>query len=231
MPIIFRCRFCGQKLSVSNKSAGTSTECPRCAQEISIPVPPSGKAQPGKPQPTAKPTPKPTSATKPTPKKPVKKAKPDPVVPSDDDYEFELRGSRIEADDMDLTPMVDVTFLLLIFFMITASFSMTKTIETPAPDPEKQGAQQTIQNLEDLERTSVMVRIDQEDVIFVDDEAIADPSELEFLLADKLRTEDKNELIIQTDPASRHETFVKVFDAGTGAGMQKIRLATIASDD
>ncbi len=127
--------------------------------------------------------------------------------------------------------MVDVTFLLLIFFMITASFSMTKTIETPAPDPEKQGAQQTIQNLEDLERTSVMVRIDQDDVIFVDDESIPDPSELEFLLADKLRSEDKNELIIQTDPASRHETFVKVFDAGTGAGMQKIRLATVASDD
>ncbi len=223
MPIIFRCRFCGQKLSVSNKSAGTSTECPRCAQEISIPVPPKSKSKPEKSQP------KPT--TKPTPKKKAKPTQPQSVPASDDDYEFELRGSRIEADDMDLTPMVDVTFLLLIFFMITASFSMTKTIETPAPDPEKQGAQQTIQNLEDLERTSVMVRIDEEDVIFVDDEAIADPSELEFLLADKLRTEDKNELIIQTDPASRHETFVRVFDAGTGAGMQKIRLATIANTD
>ena len=217
MPIIFRCRFCGQKLTVANKSAGKTTECPRCAQDVSIPLPP-------KPQPQPK-----TKSEKPAPQ--TANPKPKPVHAEDDDYEFNLRGNRVEADDMDLTPMVDVTFLLLIFFMITASFSMTKTIETPAPDPEKQGAQQTIQNLEDLERTSVMVRIDADDVIFVDDEAIPDPSELEFLLADKLRSEDKNELIIQTDPASRHETFVKVFDAGTGAGMQKIRLATVAATD
>ncbi len=40
---------------------------------------------------------------------------------------------RLKSDDgMDLTPMVDVTFLLLIFFMITASFSLQKTLEFPS---------------------------------------------------------------------------------------------------
>ena len=32
---------------------------------------------------------------------------------------------------MDMTPMIDVTFLLLIFFMVTASFSVQKTIQAP----------------------------------------------------------------------------------------------------
>ena len=122
--------------------------------------------------------------------------------------------------------MVDVTFLLLIFFMITASFSMTKAIETPAPDPENKGAQ-TIQNLEELEMTSIMVRIDEQDGIFVDEEPVGDPGQLEDIFGDKLRTEQKNELVIQASPKCRHETFVKVFDAATGAGMQKIRLAVI----
>jgi biopolymer transport protein ExbD len=33
--------------------------------------------------------------------------------------------------ELDMTPMVDVTFLLLIFFMVTASFSLQKSIQMP----------------------------------------------------------------------------------------------------
>ena len=136
---------------------------------------------------------------------------------------------------MDLTPMVDVTFLLLIFFMITASFSLTKTIETPAPDPDKKGAQ-TLQNLEELEKTSITVRIDEQDNITIQDHdkydsTPVDPADLELVLGEMLRSEQKNELIIQASPKCRHEAFVNVFDAGTGAGMQKIRLAASSSEE
>jgi biopolymer transport protein ExbD len=141
----------------------------------------------------------------------------------EEEEEFVLRGPRMEQDEMDLTPMVDVTFLLLIFFMITASFSLTKTIETPPPDPDKKGVQ-TLANLEELEMTSIMARIDEQDNIFLDDEPV-DVLDLETVLGDKLRSEQKNELIIQASTQCRHETFVQVFDAATGAGMQKIRLA------
>jgi len=148
---------------------------------------------------------------------------------SDEEEEFQLRRSRTEQDEMDLTPMVDVTFLLLIFFMITASFSLTKTIETPPPDPNEKGAQ--TMTLEELEKTSITVRIDEEDNIFIEDDEVhhdtpVDPADLETVLGDKLREERKNELIIQSSDQARHETFVNVFDAATGAGMQKIRLAS-----
>ncbi|GAA5506377.1 biopolymer transporter ExbD [Novipirellula caenicola] len=42
------------------------------------------------------------------------------------------------GDDLDMTPMVDVTFLLLIFFMVTASFGLQRAIEmqrTPSEQP------------------------------------------------------------------------------------------------
>ena len=41
--------------------------------------------------------------------------------------------SAAEAE-LDMTPMCDVTFLLLIFFMVTAAFAMQKSFEVPAPD-------------------------------------------------------------------------------------------------
>ena len=44
--------------------------------------------------------------------------------------DFRLVGAPLEESEMDITPMVDVTFLLLIFFMITASFAMQKSLET-----------------------------------------------------------------------------------------------------
>lgn len=153
---------------------------------------------------------------------------------SDEEEEFQLRRSRTEQDEMDLTPMVDVTFLLLIFFMITASFSLTKTIETPPPDPDEKGAQ--TMTLEELEKTSITVRIDEEDNIYINDDEVyhdspVDPADLEAVLGDKLRDERKNELVIQSSDLARHETFVNVFDAATGAGMQKIRLASSSGGD
>ena len=44
-----------------------------------------------------------------------------------------FKKNELAKDDMDMSPMVDVTFLLLIFFMITASFSSEKVFEKPPP--------------------------------------------------------------------------------------------------
>lgn len=54
---------------------------------------------------------------------------------SDEIEEIEFPKKELPTDDMDMTPMVDVTFLLLIFFMITASFSSEKAFEEPPPLP------------------------------------------------------------------------------------------------
>lgn len=174
--------------------------------------------------------PMPEQKEPPKPKPPASKPKPKPQpAPVEDDEEFELGKTDVETEELDLTPLVDVTMLLLIFFMITANFSKTKTIETPAPDRSGQNTR-SIQSLDELALTSVTVRIDEVDAVTVDDEPV-DLAELEEVLGDKLRTEHKNEVIIQSSPKSRHESLVFVHDAATGAGMQNIRLATIKSEE
>ncbi|MEO1994291.1 MAG: biopolymer transporter ExbD, partial [Planctomycetaceae bacterium] len=147
-------------------------------------------------------------------------------VDDDDDEGFTLRAPTTEFDEMDLTPMVDVTFLLLIFFMITASFSIQKTIQVPPPDPEKQGAAQSIQSLEDLEADAIIVEIDEDNAIVVDDEPVADPTTLAQLFEQKMTAEQKNELVVEAAAAALHDTVVQVIDAANDVNIQRIRLVT-----
>ena len=128
----------------------------------------------------------------------------------------------MDDDGLDMTPMVDVTFLLLIFFMITASFSLQKSMETEAPEPEKEGFAQ-MPNIQDLADESVIVEIDENDSIFVDDEPVGGLGELEDVLRRKMSGEQKLEMIIEPHYQAKHGTVVAVTDSGVTVGMQRIR--------
>jgi biopolymer transport protein ExbD len=141
-------------------------------------------------------------------------------------FRFNSRRLVDDEEDMDLTPMVDVTFLLLIFFMVTASFSLQKSIETPTPQPDQQGAAQSLLNLEDLQGTSILVKIDAANTLTLDDEPWPDLGRLAEALRDKMRREQKTEVIITADSAALHRTVVTVIDAANEAGIQKIRLGS-----
>lgn len=142
-----------------------------------------------------------------------------------EEFTLPIRKSAID-DEMDLTPMVDVVFQLLIFFMVTASFALHKTIQTPTPDPDQKGATQSIQSLDDLEGVAILVRIDGQNTITIDDEPLAADADVSDALQTKMRTEQKSEIIITADASAWHRTVVKVVDAANSVGMQKIRLAT-----
>ncbi len=137
---------------------------------------------------------------------------------------FQLRRKSRTDEDMDLTPMVDVTFQLLIFFMVTASFALQKSIQVPTPDPDQKGATQQLQILEDLEGSSIRVQIDSANVIAVDDEPVTDATRLTEVLKDKMRKEQKTELLISVHAAALHRSVIAVIDAANDVGMQKIRM-------
>ena len=244
MPIIFRCQSCNQKLSAPSLKAWKTITCPACGFAFSIPA--AERAEPevataNKPeqslQDDQKQQPPPQDAraqesTSAPPREPAVERQPvestPPVLPTlaDDDEGLVLRKAETEFEEMDLTPMVDVTFLLLIFFMITASFTIQKTIQVPPPDPEKEGATQTIQYQEELERVSIEIIVDETNAIQVDDKPLPDPSGLADVIQSIMRDEQKQELLLRADTRSLHETTILVIDAANEAGMQKIRIVT-----
>ncbi|QDS95981.1 Biopolymer transport protein ExbD/TolR [Roseimaritima multifibrata] len=70
-----------------------------------------------------------------------------------------LPRKKREDGELDMTPMVDVTFLLLIFFMVTASFSLQKSIPMPRSQSDQPSTNQQDEEEDDFE--TVTVEIDE----------------------------------------------------------------------
>jgi biopolymer transport protein ExbD len=137
---------------------------------------------------------------------------------------FKLRRRPPDTEEMDLTPMVDMTFLLLIFFMITASLQLQKALEMPAPNPDQSGAQQSLFTPEQLEQTCIRVSIDDNNHVLIEDEPAQTPEQILERLKLQMRTTQRYELVVAASPSAFHETVVTVIDAAQAAGMEKIRM-------
>ncbi len=144
------------------------------------------------------------------------------------------RSGACSEDDMDLTPMVDVTFLLLIFFMITAAFALQKALEVP-PVSDEAAPEQTV---DDLEKDSIVIRIDADNVFWIGapkwDEEQRTPSVPEMNAKVREARGDKGgltKLLVQANGDSRHEFVVAALDAGSNVGMEEIRLMSYEEGD
>lgn len=204
--VVFKCQYCGKSLSVKDEFGGSPVRCPACSGVSTAPATDGA----GRPEPEAP-----------------------PVQHDDGDISFHFSSGLNEEESLDMTPMVDVTFLLLIFFMVTAAFDLQKSLEVPPPDQQEEAAQ--TQTLEELETDTdfVIVRIDSDGYITVDGEDA--PSKPELVA--KLREAKEGNLagtgtgpsgmMVLADGDARHEAIVMALDAGNAVGMERIRLSTL----
>jgi biopolymer transport protein ExbD len=164
-----------------------------------------------------------------------------PVLALADGEEEEAIGfhSRPEEAEMDMTPMVDVTFQLLIFFMVTASFTIQKSIQMPTPRDNEAAAAQTMQDFEE-DPDFMTVRIDQYGTYYVTgamwDDEIECPSEQE--LFSRLRegrrggiTPGASKVLVIAHGEAIHERVVVALDAGVAAGFDDVQLMSVEDDD
>ena len=146
--------------------------------------------------------------------------------------EFSLKKEPIPEDELDMTPMVDVTFLLLIFFMVTASFTLQKSIKQPPAESEAPSL-----NVDDVEVTDdyIEVIIDQTNTYYVtsrDAEEVEAPSEREMRSQVQSAKENSTatRMIIRAHVDSMHRKVVTAWDAGISVGMDKIEIQTTEED-
>ncbi|MBC7964946.1 MAG: protein kinase [Fuerstia sp.] len=123
--------------------------------------------------------------------------------------------------NIDLTPAVDVTFQLLIFFMITASFSLQKSFDVP-PAKNADGVSMNVQV--EMPDSGVRVEVDREDTVFVGDKKAQTYKEiLELLTAEKSLNSSVNDVDLILDPDSTHEMRLTVIDAAMQAGFLRVK--------
>ncbi len=161
------------------------------------------------------------------------------LTPQDDDINTMMHRKSEEGivdDELDMTPMVDVTFLLLIFFMITAAFALQKSISIP---PMNEEASQT-QTVEDLEEDSIVIQIDEDNYFWVsgpafDEEKAVSKQEMRELVQKASKADSKGtgptKLLVKAHGDSRHGMVVAALDAGSGAGMEEVKLMSYEDGD
>ncbi len=204
MTIRFHCKQCKKKLKVADRFSGAAVKCPKCGHALVIPEP-----------------------------KPAR-----PRLEEDDeslsDRIVVRRKGETPEELMDMTPMVDVVFLLLIFFMVTAAFALQKSIEVPPPDTTDSVAQ--TRTIEDLEEDDdfVIIRIDSDNTMWVDGSEAPSPQEMLSLLR-RAREGDgagrgPSSLLVTADPDARYELVIMALDAGTAVGMDSVRLGNSNED-
>ena len=123
-----------------------------------------------------------------------------------------------EENEINLTPMLDVVFIMLIFFIVTATFIKEAGIQVERPDTVTADTQ---------DDASILIAISANDEIWIDRQQ-RDPRAVRGII-ERLHAENpKGSIVIQADEGSTHEVLVFVMEAATAAGVTNV---SIASDD
>ena len=123
-----------------------------------------------------------------------------------------------EENEINLTPMLDVVFIMLIFFIVTATFIKEAGIQVERPDTVTADTQ---------DDAAILVAISAIDEIWIDRKK-RDPRAVRGIL-ERMRAENpKGGMVIQADEESTNETLVIVLEAAKAAGVSNV---AIASDD
>lgn len=121
-----------------------------------------------------------------------------------------------EAQEINLSPMIDCIFILLIFFIVTTVF-----VEEPGVDIIKPDALMD----ERLEKNSVIIAITAEDKVVYGGKEIGVGGV--SLRIKQLRRENDYPVIIQADRRASHGVFSQVWTEARNAGARKISLSTL----
>jgi biopolymer transport protein ExbD len=156
-----------------------------------------------------------------------------PGIPTDEeDSETFLARPKREEDELDMTPMVDVTFLLLIFFMVTASFSLQKSIEMPRQQTDAPSTQAVDEDPEELDQVEVQIDEFGGFLVLAADWEAETPGKQNLI--SKLReakVAEAAKLIIKVHEEARLQSLVDGMDAGTIAGYAEIQVTQVDQFD
>jgi biopolymer transport protein ExbD len=123
-----------------------------------------------------------------------------------------------EENEINLTPMLDVVFIMLIFFIVTASFIRETGVDANRPDQQEQA--QVVQ-----EAGAILVIIDNTDDIWIDNR-IVDVRSVRALVERAHAEDPERPAVIQAGANSTTDTLVSVMDAIREADVANISITS-----
>lgn len=205
MSIAFLCAECGHSLKAADEFAGRRTRCTRCSATNTIPA-----AQ-----------------------KPASEYEEDW-----DDDEFDDDGDRHEEEPLlphkeaphedliDMTPMVDIVFFLLIFFLTTSMTALQAVMNFPNPQKATEGSRGRSVSELAQENDTLIVKIQDDDSFWIDDEQVLSDQDLRIRIRQACEEAGDRpvSLVVVGHAEASHGAAIRAFDAGAAAGVGGISL-------
>ena len=131
-----------------------------------------------------------------------------------------IRPQRKDDVDLNITPLIDVVFLLLIFFMVSTTFERESEINITLPE----ASEEYTESIDD----KIEIAIDKEGRVFVNSQSLVNSqlSTVRDAIQNALYDLQDPQVIISADAAATHQMVVRVMDAARQLDLVKITFTT-----
>jgi len=130
--------------------------------------------------------------------------------------ELNLPENKAIKPEINMSPMIDVVFLLLIFFMVTTVFPESDGIIIEKPESE---------HAVSMVDKNIVVKIDSSGIIYLQDKKL-NIADLKRVLKSQLAMDNSIPVILNADKKTSTEALIKVIDAAKSSGAKQLGLAT-----
>lgn len=133
---------------------------------------------------------------------------------------MKLLPRHSEEPDVNLTPMIDVVFLLLLFFMVSTSFIRESSLKVDLPQATGEAAVEQISPIDIIIRANGEVLVDDRLILALDSTALREALQLAVGEADDPH------IVISADAESQYQLIVMAMDVAQQLGYTRLTLAT-----
>lgn len=130
-------------------------------------------------------------------------------------------GYKEESVEVNLTPLIDVVFLLLIFFMVSTTFDKHAKLKVTLPEASTKSVQQ--------QGDPLVLSIDAKGNYFLNDRQVINQKLKTLKQAiQKTMGEDKDmAIVLRADANTPHQFVVRAMDAASQLGLTQLSIATV----
>ncbi len=138
---------------------------------------------------------------------------------------MKFTNQQTEGNKLNLTPLIDVVFLLLIFFMVSTTFEKQAKLKIELPEATIK-SQPTVQQ-------DLVISISQKGVFFVNNNELvnAQRQNLSHALINVVKDDRSMPVIIRADANVAHKHVVMAMDVLGNLGFEKVSMATTQTSD
>jgi len=132
-----------------------------------------------------------------------------------------MQAEQEEEPDINLTSLIDVVFLLLIFFMVSATFERQALLRVQLPEAASAETESAPERIELI--------ITETGDYFVGDRMLVDTGRdtLRMALSEAIAQSPDGLLVIRADALAAHQLVVRAMDAAAAEGISKLTIATV----